>query len=204
MNAYLIIFILLFFSITLSFLELFDYRNNDNYVGDLYPKSQDCTLFKKMVWYFSQVTYQIQLLLAIYFGMRLLGYKNDIFYKMIAAPSLLVSVQYFLLLNPKIKLKDLHKFTYCNIISHLFNSLIILMELKSIKTFRFIEAFYCFPIIIISLLIIQYNYSIRKIWTYNLLNIKTKLGKKKLLSSISMTLLLSLILMFIHKNINII
>ena len=203
MNAYLLVCILLFLSIYFSFIDLFDKKNDDNYTQDFFPKTRDCSKFKKFVWYFSQITYQVQLLLFIYFLMRFFGKRNDTFYKIIAAPSLIVSLNYFMILYPSLRKKKLgiHKFTYTNMVSHLFNSIIILMELKSIKRFKFVEVFYCLPIILISLCSILYNYNVRKIWTYNLLNIKKKFGRKIILQSVSMTLFLSFILMLIHKNI---
>jgi len=197
MNAYLLIFIILISSIIFSIIDLFDIRNGDNYLVDFYPKSLDRNNKKKILWYFSQITYQVQILLCVYFGLRLFtGHNYDIFYKIIAPISLLVSIIFFGLLYPK---TGIHKMVYSNIISHGFNSLVILLELSVIKSYKFKEIFYCLSATIPSLFILIYNYNIRKIWTYNLLNIQNINGRKIISKSIILVLVLSSILKLVHN-----
>ena len=203
-NFYLLTFIILLISFLLSIIDMLDKNNTDKLYGDFKPNTSDKTITRKFFWYFSQITYQSQILLLVYFGIKLFSKTNmDFMFKIIAPISLTVTIQYLLLLYPKRKpvnnKKGIHTFSFISFVPHILNFFIIFIELNNIKTYHlnetFLYLFYC----VFILLSVYVNYIIRKVWTYNLLDLTKVKGKKLFGYSIIILQVSSFILYYLHK-----
>ena len=187
---YMISTIFLFITIILSFLSAIygkenfsDFFPNEGYYYD--KKIHDNTIVDKLCWYFSQITHHTIILLFFYFFLALINRKSEQYFKMIAPLGLTISVLYFTLLFPKQKLK-LHQLSFYNFFSHFAIIFLIFGEFIYIKDYTFKETTHCFIFILTCLCAIFINYTLRNVWSYNLV----KLDRYKGWYLVSKTILL--------------
>ena len=169
--------ILISISIIFSFYDDFVYPRRIHY-DDYYPKNKDKPIFNKLIWYLSQFTYQKQILIFIYFVLKIFtGYNVDTFFKIFAPVSICINIVYFKYIFPHYKKNDktnykLHELGFFDLFPHFIDTFIIILEIWSLSSYTFndiylplyFEAFMLFSLII--------NYSLRGVWTYTFINLK--------------------------------
>jgi len=201
-NSFLLI------SVFLSFTSCLDKKNKNSYANDFYPNTKDKKNYRKIIWYFSQLTYQTQIILTIYF---LLKFKkinfsfNHLLFKIIAPACLCVNIQYFLILFPKRKKNDgtqfdIHDMEYNSIVPHLLDSIIIFIELLHLENFHLKHIFLYLYYLIFAISFTLFNKFIRNQWTYNLLILNKMSGWELLIKSTFLMQLISYLLFIIHKQ----
>jgi len=89
---------------------------------------------------------------------------------MIAPLAMTISVLYFYFLFPKQKM-SLHQLPYYNFFSHFMIIFLVFGELIYINHYRFEETTHCFIFILTCLCAIFINYSLRGVWSYNLVKL---------------------------------
>lgn len=169
---YFISTVFLFTTIVLSLISTF--HINENY-NDFFPKGgsyngkfiHDSSNVDKICWYFSQITHHTIILLFFYFFMALINHKSETYFKMVAPLALSVSVLYFYFLYPRQQLK-IHQLPFYNFFSHFMIIFLIFGEFIYIKDYGFQETTHCFIFILTSLCAIFINYTLRGVWSYNL------------------------------------
>ena len=94
-------FVIILITIILSLYKTLT-QNNSESANDYHPDTKDKNITNKIMWYFSQITYQSEFLILIYFGLRIFTkYKFDILFATIAPYCLTKNIHYFYLLYPK-------------------------------------------------------------------------------------------------------
>ena len=124
----------------------------------------------KICWYFSQITHHTIILLFFYFFLALINRKSEAYFKMIAPLAMTISVLYFYFLFPKQKM-SLHQLPYYNFFSHFMIIFLVFGELIYINDYTFEETTHCFIFILTCLCAIFINYSLRGVWSYNLVKL---------------------------------
>lgn len=167
--------IFLFSSIALSFMSaLYSKENFSDFFpneGKYYEKViHDDTVVDKICWYFSQITHHTIILLFFYFFMALINRKSEAYFKMVAPLAMTISVLYFYFLFPKQRL-SLHQLPYYNFFSHFMIIFLVFGELIYINKYTFEETTHCFIFILTCLCAIFINYSLRGVWSYNLVKL---------------------------------
>ena len=135
--------ILILVSFIFSIYDTFIYPRKNKY-DDYFPEHQDKSLFKKIIWYLSQFTYQKQLIFLFYFYFKFKNYKNlERFLKIIAPPMMIINLFYFKYLFPNYtkqcseKNYKLYELSFYDIFPHLLDSIIIILELSSLSSYKF-------------------------------------------------------------------
>ena len=167
--------IFLFSSIALSFMSaLYSKENFSDFFpneGKYYDKvMHDNTVVDKICWYFSQITHHTIILLFFYFFMALVNKKSEAYFKMVAPLAMTISVLYFYFLFPKQRL-SLHQLPYYNFFSHFMIIFLVFGELIYIDKYTFKETTHCFIFILTCLCAIFINFSLRGVWSYNLVKL---------------------------------
>lgn len=200
---YFISTVLLFFSIILSIMSALyskdnfsDFFPNEGYYYD--KKIHDNTNIDKLCWYFSQITHHTIILLFFYFFLALINLKSEPYFKMIAPLSLTISFLYFYYLYPKQKLK-IHELPFFNLFSHFMIIFLVFGELLYIKKYTFKETTHCFLFILTCLCAIFINYTLRNVWSYNLVKLD-RLSGWKLVSKTVIIMYIFSFLFFIIKS----
>lgn len=167
--------IFLFSSIVLSFMSALYSKEN---FSDFFPNEgkyydqfmHDNTVVDKICWYFSQITHHTIILLFFYFFLALINKKSEAYFKMVAPLAMTISVLYFYFLFPKQRL-SLHQLPYYNFFSHFMIIFLVFGELIYINNYTFEETTHCFIFILTCLCAIFINYSLRGVWSYNLVKL---------------------------------
>lgn len=167
--------IFLFCSVVLSYMSAL--YSNENF-SDFFPTAgkyydmpiHDNTIVDKTCWYFSQITHHTIILLFFYFFLALINRKSENYFKMVAPLALTISFLYFFLLFPKQKL-GLHQLPFYNFFSHFMIIFLVFGELMYIKSYKFHETTHCFLFILTCLCAIFINYTLRGVWSYNLVKL---------------------------------
>ena len=167
--------VFLFSSIVLSFMSaLYSKENFSDFFpnkGKYYGKIiHDNSTVDKICWYFSQITHHTIILLFFYFFLALINKKSEAYFKMIAPLAMTISVLYFYFLFPKQTL-SLHQLPYYNFFSHFMIIFLVFGELIYINKYTFEETTHCFIFILTCLCAIFINYSLRGVWSYNLVKL---------------------------------
>ena len=184
---YLISSIFLFTNIVLSLIATFHKNKNGSDFfplgGDYYGKLvNDSSFVDKLCWYFSQLTHHTIFLLFTYFFMAFIDRKSEKFFKMVAPLALSISVLYFYFLYPKQQLK-IHQLSFSSFFSHFMIIFLIFGEFMYIKDYGFHETTNCLVFIISALLCVWINYSLRGVWSYNLIKLDRFSGWKMVSST---------------------
>lgn len=172
---YFISTVFLAITIILSLLTTFHLKEN---FSDFFPIGgyyydkhiHDSTYVDKICWYFSQITHHTLFLLFFYFFMALINRRSESYFKMVAPLALTVSVLYFYFLYPKQNLK-IHQLSFSNFFSHFMIIFLIFGEFIYIKDYKFKETTHCFIFIMTVLCSIFINYTLRGVWSYNLVKL---------------------------------
>jgi hypothetical protein len=185
---YLISCIFLLTNIILSLIATFNKKTNSSDFfpngGEYYGKViHDDSFVDKLCWYFSQLTHHTIFLLFTYFLMALLNVKSEKFFKMVAPLALSISVLYFYFLFPKQKLK-IHQLSFSSFFSHFMIIFLIFVEFMYIKDYQFYETTNCLVFIISALLCVWINYSLRGVWSYNIVKLDRFSGWKMVSSTV--------------------
>lgn len=159
-------------TIVLSFISTFQIKEN---YSDFFPNKglyygkeiHDSTNVDKICWYFSQITHHTIILLFFYFFLALINRKSESYFKMVAPLALTVSVLYFYFLYPRQQLQ-IHQLPFYNFFSHFMIIFLVFGEFIYIKDYTFKETTHCFLFILTSLCAIFINYTLRGVWSYNL------------------------------------
>ena len=94
---------------------------------------------------------------------------------MIAPLALTISVLYFYFLYPRQKLQ-LHQLPFYNFFSHFMIIFLVFGEFMYIKDYTFQETTHCFIFILTCLCAILINYTLRGVWSYNLIKLDRSSG----------------------------
>ena len=167
--------IFLFSSIVLSFMSaLYSKENFSDFFpneGKYYDKvMHDDTVVDKICWYFSQITHHTIILLFFYFFMALVNKKSEAYFKMVAPLAMTISALYFYFLFPKQRL-SLHQLPYYNFFSHFMIIFLVFGELIYINSYSFEETTHCFIFLLTCLCAIFINFSLRGVWSYNMVKL---------------------------------
>ena len=167
--------VFLFFSVVLSFMSaLYGKENFSDFFpnkGYYYGKEiHDISIIDRICWYFSQITHHTIILLFFYFFLALINRKSEAYFKMVAPLATTISVLYFYFLFPKQKL-TLHQLPYYNFFSHFMIIFLVFGELIYITEYTFEETTHCFLFILTCLCAIFINFSLRGVWSYNLVKL---------------------------------
>jgi hypothetical protein len=139
--------------------------------GEYYGTTiHDNTVVDKLCWFFSQITHHTILLLFFYFFLALVNRKSEQYFKMVAPLALTISVLYFYFLFPKQRLR-LHQLSFSNFFSHFMIIFLVFGEFMYIKNYTFQETTHCFLFISTCLCAIFINYTLRGVWSYNLVKL---------------------------------
>lgn len=165
----------LFITIILSLLSAL--YSNENF-SDFFPNSgvyygksiHDNSVVDKLCWYFSQITHHTIWLLFFYFFLALINRKSEPYFKMVAPLAMTISVLYFYFLFPKQRL-ELHQLPFYNFFSHFMIIFLVFGEFMYIKNYTLKETTHCFIFILTCLCAIIINYSLRGVWSYNLVKL---------------------------------
>lgn len=165
---------ILIISLFLSIYKTFDTKEENI---DFFPTTLDKNIYRKIVWFFSQITYLSNFLLLIYFILKLLNFNTNMLFITIAPICLSVNLNYFLVLYPKKNIK-LYEIQFHSLVLHFVTTFIIINELKYITYNSFYNVLEYNYFIIFGILITILNYNIRGIWSYGICNLFTKKGWK--------------------------
>jgi hypothetical protein len=192
----------LFVAIVLSLATTFYQTENfSDYfpVGGYYYNKyiHDSTYIDKICWYFSQITHHTLFLLFSYFFLALINRRSESFFKMVAPLAFTISVLYFYFLFPKQKLR-IHQLSYSNFFSHFMIIFLIIGEFYYIKDYTFKETTHCFILIMTCLCAIFINYTLRGVWSYNLVKLDRYSGWS-LVSKTTIVMYLFSVMFFVFK-----
>lgn len=167
--------VFLFSSIVLSLMSaIYGKENFSDFFpnpGHYYDKAiHDVSVVDRICWYFSQITHHTIILLFFYFFLALINRKSEAYFKMVAPLATTISVLYFYFLFPKQKL-TLHQLPYYNFFSHFMIIFLVFGELIYVNDYKFEETTHCFLFILTCLCAIFINYSLRGVWSYNLVKL---------------------------------
>ena len=197
-------FVITLITILLSIYKIFT-QNNSECPNDYFPDTKDKNIANKIMWYFSQITYQSELLLLIYFGLRIFTkYKFDILFATIAPYCLTKNIHYFYLLYPKYAKKlntNLSKLDYSNLSVHLIDTIFIILESISIA-YKFNYIFLHLIYTVVAVMITLLNKYVRNTWSYNFINLNNIDGWSYIYSYILINQIFSFFLYFINKLYN--
>lgn len=201
---YFISTIFLFVAIVLSILSALYSKEN---FSDFFPNAgkyydmniHDNTVIDKMCWFFSQITHHTILLLFFYFFLALVNRKSEPYFKMVAPLALTISVLYFCFLFPKQQLK-IHQLSFSNFFSHFMIIFLVFGELMYIKEYTFQETTHCFIFILTCLCAIYINYSLRGVWSYNLVKLDRYKGWDLVGKTTSMMFVFSFLFYFLKNK----
>ena len=165
----------LFITIVLSIMSALYSEEN---FSDFFPNPgtyygtpiHDNTIVDRLCWYFSQITHHTIWLLFFYFFLALINRKSEPYFKMIAPLAMTISVLYFYFLFPKQRL-ELHQLPFYNFFSHFMIIFLVFGEFMYIKKYTLEETTHCFIFILTCLCAIVINYSLRGVWSYNLVKL---------------------------------
>jgi hypothetical protein len=193
----------MFFSILLSYMSaLYSKENFSDFFpnkGKYYNKEiHDNTIIDKTCWYFSQITHHTIILLFFYFFLAFINKKSENYFKMVAPLALTISILYFILLFPRQKL-SLHQLPFYNFFSHFMIIFLVFGETIYVKNYSFEETTHCFIFILTCLCSIFINYSLRGVWSYNLVKLDRYSGWKLISKTVLLMYFLSFCL-FVLKN----
>lgn len=165
------LFVTILLSITSALYSTENYSDFFPNKGLYYGKPiHDSTIVDRICWYFSQITHHTLLLLFGYFFMALINRKSEAYFKMVAPLALTISVLYFYLLYPKQNL-EIHQLPFYNFSAHFMIIFLIFGEFIYIKDYKFSETTHCFIFILTALCAIFINYTLRGVWSYNLVKL---------------------------------
>lgn len=195
--------IFLLSSIALSFMSaLYSSENFSDFFpieGKYYDKvMHDNSVVDKICWYFSQITHHTIILLFFYFFLALINRKSEAYFKMIAPLAMTISVLYFYFLFPKQRL-SLHQLPYYNFFSHFMIIFLVFGELIYINKYTFEETTHCFIFILTCLCAIFINFSLRGVWSYNLVKLD-RLSGWTLVSKTTIVMYLFSFLFYLCKS----
>ena len=197
--------VFLFFSVVLSFMSAL--YGKDNF-SDFFPNAgsyydkviHDNSIVDRICWYFSQITHHTIILLFFYFFLALINRKSEAYFKMVAPLATTISVLYFYFLFPKQKL-TLHQLPYYNFFSHFMIIFLVFGELIYITKYTFEETTHCFLFILTCLCAIFINFSLRGVWSYNLVKLD-RLSGWSLVSKTTIVMYLCSVMFCCCKNFN--
>lgn len=158
----------------LSIYKTFDTKEEEI---DFYPTTLDKNIYRKILWYFSQITYSSNFFLLIYFILKIFKFDTNILFKIIAPICLSVNLNYFLVLYPKKNIK-LYEIPFHSLVLHFMTTFIIINELKYITYTSFNDVLQYNYFVLYGILITILNYNVRGIWSYGISNLFTKKGWK--------------------------
>lgn len=161
-------------AIFLSIYKTFDTKEEEI---DFYPTTLDKNIYRKILWYFSQITYSSNFFLLIYFILKIFKFDTNILFIIIAPICLSVNLNYFLVLYPKKSIK-LYEIPFHSLVLHFMTTFIIINELKYITYNSFSDVLQYNYFVIYGILITILNYNVRGIWSYGISNLFTKKGWK--------------------------
>jgi hypothetical protein len=192
---YFISTICMFFSILLSYMSAI--YNKENF-SDFFPtKGQyygmeihDNTILDKTCWYFSQITHHTITLLFFYFFLAFINRKSENYFKMVAPLALTISILYFILLFPRQQL-SLHQLPFYNFFSHFMIIFLVFGEIIYVNNYTFEETTHCFIFILTCLCSIFINYTLRGVWSYNLIKLDSFSGWKLVSKTVILMYMLS-------------
>lgn len=173
-------FSLIFISFIFTIYELFFDSRKLEY-DDYYPEKKDKSFINKIIWYLSQLTYQKQILVLLYFFLKIRNYsKIDTFLKIIAPIVIVINILFFKYIFPNYK-KDcekenykLYELRYIDLFPHFLDTIIIILELWTLKDYKYSDIFLPIYVEIFMFVSVILNYKLRKTWTYTFLNLKEK------------------------------
>lgn len=167
--------------------------------GYYYDKAiHDASIVDRICWYFSQITHHTIILLFFYFFLALINRKSEAYFKMVAPLATTISVLYFYFLFPKQKL-TLHQLPYYNFFSHFMIIFLVFGELIYVDDYTFEETTHCFLFILTCLCAIFINYSLRGVWSYNLVKLD-RLSGWALVSKTTIVMYLCSLMFYFCKN----
>lgn len=198
--------ILILVSFIFSIYDTFIYPRKNKY-DDYFPEHQDKSLFKKIIWYLSQFTYQKQLIFLFYFYLKFKNYKNlERFLKIIAPPMMIINLFYFKYLFPNYtkqcseKNYKLYELSFYDIFPHLLDSIIIILELSSLSSYKFNDIHLPIYFQLMMLISVIINYKIRKVWSYNIVDLKQKSTYKMLIEFLIYNYIVAYVIYKIKKK----
>mgnify|MGYP001023910423 CR=1 FL=1 len=161
-------------AVFLSIYKTFDTKEEEI---DFYPTTLDKNIYRKILWYFSQITYSSNFFLLIYFILKIFKFDTNILFKIIAPICLSVNLNYFLVLYPKKNIK-LYEIPFHSLVLHFMTTFIIINELKYITYNSFNDVLQYNYFVLYGIIITILNYNVRGIWSYGVSNLFTKKGWK--------------------------
>jgi hypothetical protein len=207
MNKYnYLSFILILISFIFSLYDTFIYPRELSY-DDYFPKTKDKSIKNKLIWYLSQITYQKQLLLLIYFILKI--YQNnssEFLLKIIAAPTIVINIFYFKYIFPHFKKNcenqnyKLYELKFIDLFPHFIDTVIILFEFMTLKNYKYSDIYLPLIFEFFMLFSICLNYKLRNVLSYRFLNLKKKRCYKLMLEFLIYTHIISLIFYKIKSN----
>lgn len=161
-------------AVFLSIYKTFDTKKEEI---DYYPTTLDKNIYRKILWYFSQITYSSNFFLLIYFILKIFKFNTNILFIIIAPVCLSVNLNYFLILYPKKNIK-LYQIPFHSLVLHFMTTFIIINELKYITYNSFYDVLQYNYFVLYGIIITILNYNVRGIWSYGISNLFTKKGWK--------------------------
>lgn len=195
----------LFITIVLSLASTFtSTKNLNDYFPNKFVKNgkeyHDGSYVEKLCWYFSQITHHTLFLLFAYFFMALINRKSEMYFKMVAPLAMTISVLYFYFLYPRQSL-SVHQLPFYSFFSHFMIIFLVFGEFIYINKYEFKETTYCLLFITTSLLAIYINYTLRGVWSYNLVKLDRYSGWKLVSTAILIMYMFSVMFYFLkYKN----
>ena len=199
--------LLLSVSILFSLLETFDSElTNATSQVDFFPDDLDASVPKKIMWYLSQMTYQTQLLLVLYFVLKVAtdGAWLRTYFMIVAPACLAVNAQYFILLYPskldKNPLLDIYELSFQSLLPHLLDTIFIVLETLTMHKFPASSMLFHFIYIMMAGGVVFINYAYRKVWSYgSVFDMTTSAGWVNFLKTSAITQTFAIVLFTINK-----
>ena len=210
-------------SILFSLMETFDNEAMDATSIDYFPETTDRPHWRKWMWYFSQMTYQTQAGLLLYFiakvqsrlvGAGFMSRALPSYFMMIAPPCLAVNIQYFLLLYPeKAADFDLYELGFGSLFPHLLDTLIIVLETSTIASQTSLTSSLKGPTgslkvssilnhlayVVVSFIYLIINKLLRDVWSYDLFDMTTKDGWWIFFQTVMITQLIAMMIYSLYR-----
>ena len=123
--------------------------------------------------------------------------KSEMYFKMVAPLAMTISVLYFYFLYPRQSL-SVHQLPFYSFFSHFMIIFLVFGEFIYINNYEFKETTYCLLFITTSLLAIYINYTLRGVWSYNLVKLDRYSGWKLVSTAIIIMYMFSVMFYFLN------
>ena len=159
-----------------------------------------------VIGYLSQMTFQTQLLLVLYFVLKVAtdGAWLQTYFMIVVPACLAINAQYFILLYPsqldKNPLFDIYELSFTSLLPHLLDTIFIVLETLTMHKLPASSMLFHFIYILMAVGVVFINYAYRKVWAYgSIFDMTSSTGWVNFLKTTAITQAFAIVLFTINK-----